>query len=213
MCPSRSAGRGRSRSRCRRWPDVYVRAGSIPPTGNYLAISDGYAYENAGTRKFTTPGRRADGTDDWVLVLDATGAAVRDDHDDGRNTRRPPCGVTGVTCDDGPGLDRGPSVIGRTRVTVRPRPSGRNRRAFILRGDVIARGSTRRADRETPTHERRAGRTVLGRRRRVRRGEARQRRRPGAAWAGPLAADELERRGSPVPDLLHASSVSPVSRR
>ena len=46
-----------------------------PTTGNYIAISNGYEYENAGQRTFTTPGSRSDGTDDWVLVLDSTGNA------------------------------------------------------------------------------------------------------------------------------------------
>jgi hypothetical protein len=55
------AGRGRAR-----WFD--------PATGNYIAISDGYEFDNAGTRAFETPGRRDDGTDDWLLVLDSTNA-------------------------------------------------------------------------------------------------------------------------------------------
>jgi Protein of unknown function (DUF4038)/Putative collagen-binding domain of a collagenase len=46
-----------------------------PATGNYLAISDGYEYDNTGHRTFMTPDRRRDGTDDWLLVLDATGSA------------------------------------------------------------------------------------------------------------------------------------------
>ena len=45
-----------------------------PTTGNYIAISDGYRYRPNGVRSFTTPGKRADGTDDWLLVLDTTGA-------------------------------------------------------------------------------------------------------------------------------------------
>jgi hypothetical protein len=45
-----------------------------PATGNYIAISDGYEYDNAATRSFETPGRRDDGTDDWLLVLDSTNA-------------------------------------------------------------------------------------------------------------------------------------------
>ena len=45
-----------------------------PATGNYIALSDGYRYEASGVRSFTTPGKRGDGTDDWVLVLDSTKA-------------------------------------------------------------------------------------------------------------------------------------------
>jgi len=43
-----------------------------PTTGNYIAISDGYRVAAMGTRSFTTPGKRGDGTDDWLLVLDST---------------------------------------------------------------------------------------------------------------------------------------------
>ena len=41
-----------------------------PATGNYIAIADNLV--NDGTRDFTTPGKRDDGTDDWLLVLDTT---------------------------------------------------------------------------------------------------------------------------------------------
>jgi len=41
-----------------------------PATGTYLAIGDGEAHAMKGAQDFTTPGARADGTDDWLLVLD-----------------------------------------------------------------------------------------------------------------------------------------------
>jgi len=41
-----------------------------PATGTYLAIGDGQAHPMAAAQSFTTPGRRADRTDDWVLVID-----------------------------------------------------------------------------------------------------------------------------------------------
>jgi Protein of unknown function (DUF4038)/Putative collagen-binding domain of a collagenase len=89
-----------------------------PATGNYLAISDGYDYENSGTRRFTTPGSRDDGTDDWLLVVDST--------------RVPRCGSitttgvytapasteAGVTCEVTATLQSEPSVIARATVTI-----------------------------------------------------------------------------------------------
>jgi hypothetical protein len=42
-----------------------------PATGTYLAIGDGQLHQARGTQSFTTPGKRADGTDDWLLVIDA----------------------------------------------------------------------------------------------------------------------------------------------
>jgi hypothetical protein len=44
-----------------------------PASGTSLAIGDGYT--NTGTREFTTPGTRGDDTDDWLLVVDASGDA------------------------------------------------------------------------------------------------------------------------------------------
>jgi len=41
-----------------------------PATGTYLSIGDGQPHAAAGSQSFTTPGKRADGTDDWVLVVD-----------------------------------------------------------------------------------------------------------------------------------------------
>jgi Protein of unknown function (DUF4038)/Putative collagen-binding domain of a collagenase len=42
-----------------------------PSAGRYVRVS-GSPFRNAGTRKFTPPGRNADGDGDWVLVLTAT---------------------------------------------------------------------------------------------------------------------------------------------
>jgi hypothetical protein len=42
-----------------------------PATGRFLPIAGGHGLAPAGTRRFVTPaGRRADGSDDWLLVLD-----------------------------------------------------------------------------------------------------------------------------------------------
>ena len=53
-----------------------------PATGTYLAIGDGQLRPMSGSQTFTTPGKRADGTDDWVLVVD---------------TEPDPCGVIAAT--------------------------------------------------------------------------------------------------------------------
>ena len=99
--------------------DMAAMAGRVrarwfdPATGNYLAISDSYEYKNSGQRDFTTPGSRDDGTDDWLLVLDADGS--------------PPCGSisttgmytapasipNGISCDVTATLRASPSVMAR----------------------------------------------------------------------------------------------------
>jgi hypothetical protein len=42
-----------------------------PVNGDYIAASDGYELPNKGEQSFTTPGRHADGTNDWILVVDS----------------------------------------------------------------------------------------------------------------------------------------------
>ena len=88
-----------------------------PATGNYLAISDGYEYRNAGTRTFTTPEQRADGTDDWLLVLDSTQAPRCGTITTTGRYQAPAVRPSGVTCEITAALTDDPSVIGRTRVT------------------------------------------------------------------------------------------------
>jgi hypothetical protein len=76
-----------------------------PASGNYLAISNGYSFDNDGTRGFTTPGSRSDGTDDWLLVLDSTS--------------KPRCGVISPT-----GLYTAPPITPRgirCEITSAPR--------------------------------------------------------------------------------------------
>ena len=44
-----------------------------PSNGVYTDITGGaYTLANSGTHAFTTPGNNGTGTNDWVLVLDAT---------------------------------------------------------------------------------------------------------------------------------------------
>jgi hypothetical protein len=80
-----------------------------PSSGNYLTVSDGYSFDNTGIRRFTTPGSRDDGTDDWLLVLDSTS--------------NPRCGVISTT-----GLYTAPAARPRgvrceVTATPRSRPS------------------------------------------------------------------------------------------
>ena len=90
-----------------------------PASSTFLAISDGYELTNEGHRRFTTPGQRGDGTDDWLLVLDSTG--------------KPRCGTVtaaglytaptspsaGIDCQVTATLDGDPSVVGRASVAFR----------------------------------------------------------------------------------------------
>jgi hypothetical protein len=47
-----------------------------PTTGTWTDITGGaYSIPNSGTRSFTTPGNNGSGNNDWVLVIDAQGAA------------------------------------------------------------------------------------------------------------------------------------------
>lgn len=91
-----------------------------PTTGNAIAISDGYEYASIGVRRFTTPGRRGDGTDDWVLVLDSVRATRC-----GTITRSglyvaPRTMPRGVTCEITAASRREPSVTDRVRVRLVP---------------------------------------------------------------------------------------------
>jgi hypothetical protein len=87
-----------------------------PATGNYLAVSDGYEYANSGTREFTTPGLRSDGTDDWLLVLDVGSATGCGSISPSGRYTAPQSVPTGVTCAVTAALDKDPSVM--TRVAI-----------------------------------------------------------------------------------------------
>jgi hypothetical protein len=101
-----SALSGRTRAR---WFD--------PTSGNYLAVSNGYAYPNVGRRAFTTPGRHADGTDDWVLVLDSTAKPRCGSISPSGKYTAPRTAPIGVTCDATASLQTDPSVTSHVRVT------------------------------------------------------------------------------------------------
>jgi hypothetical protein len=84
-----------------------------PATGNYLAITDGYQYENAGTRDFTTPGNRDDGTDDWLLVLDVSGTSPCGSITAEGTYTAPASVPQSVNCEVTAALESDPSVMAR----------------------------------------------------------------------------------------------------
>ena len=92
-----------------------------PATGNYIAISDGYDYASSGTRTFTTPGRRDDGTDDWLLVLD-TADSSRCGSITTAGQYTPPVAVpSGLSCAVTATLVSNPSVMAQAVLTFQTR--------------------------------------------------------------------------------------------
>jgi hypothetical protein len=87
-----------------------------PATGNYIAAGDGFA--NTGTRDFTTPGKREDGTDDWLLVLDTTDQSSCGSITTTGTYHAPSSSVPGVTCDVTATSADSPGVIARTPVVT-----------------------------------------------------------------------------------------------
>ena len=96
-----------------------------PATGTYLAISNGYELTNEGTRTFTTPGLRSDGTDDWLLVLDATGEPRCGRITSTGDYTAPASAPTGITCGVTATLASDPSVLTHATLTFRSRPVAR----------------------------------------------------------------------------------------
>jgi Protein of unknown function (DUF4038)/Putative collagen-binding domain of a collagenase len=88
-----------------------------PSAGTYLAISDGYAFPNEGTRRFTTPGLRNDGTDDWLLVLDASGEPRCGTVTAAGEYTAPANTPAGVNCQVTATLRSDPSVVARASLT------------------------------------------------------------------------------------------------
>jgi hypothetical protein len=87
-----------------------------PATGNYLTIGDGYAAE--GQQAFTTPGKRDDGTDDWVLVLDAAGSSLCGSISPTGEYTAPSSIPAGVSCDVTASKVDDPDVIARVPVSA-----------------------------------------------------------------------------------------------
>jgi hypothetical protein len=84
-----------------------------PSTGNFIAIGDEQGYANEGQREFTTPGSRDDGTDDWLLVLDATGGETCGSIDTTGRYTAPASVPAGLTCQVTAALRSDPAVIAR----------------------------------------------------------------------------------------------------
>jgi len=68
-----------------------------PATGNTIAVAEGLV--NTGTHQFMTPGRRDDGTDDWVLVLDTSGTSACGSITSTGTYSPPATTVPGVQCE------------------------------------------------------------------------------------------------------------------
>jgi hypothetical protein len=105
--------------------DMSAMAGAVrarwfdPSTGAYLAISDGYAFANDGTRRFTTPGLRGDGTDDWLLVLDSSHEARCGTITAAGVYTAPTSAPPGLDCQVTAALTSDPSVVARAPITFR----------------------------------------------------------------------------------------------
>jgi Putative collagen-binding domain of a collagenase len=89
-----------------------------PATGNYLAISDGYELDNTGTLSVSTPGSREDGTDDWLLVLDAGDVPRCGTISPTGTYTAPPAATVGVTCEVTATLASDLSVVARQPLVV-----------------------------------------------------------------------------------------------
>jgi len=93
-----------------------------PATGAYLSIGDGQLHPMTGSQNFTTPGKRADGTDDWVLVI---------------NTEPDPCGVVTAA-----GLYTPPATPPPPGRTCEVTASRQSDSAIVSRAQVPVQGST-----------------------------------------------------------------------
>ena len=87
-----------------------------PATGNYIAIGADLA--NSGSHDFTTPGKRDDGTDDWLLVLDTTASSSCGSITPTGTYTAPSSSVPGVTCDVTATRVGAPDVIARSPVAT-----------------------------------------------------------------------------------------------
>ncbi len=88
-----------------------------PATGNYLAIGEDYA--NEGEREFTTPGKREDKTDDWVLVLDTADDSPCGSITPSGEYTAPTSIPAGVTCEVTAAKADDPDVIARAPISTR----------------------------------------------------------------------------------------------
>jgi hypothetical protein len=90
-----------------------------PTTGVYLSARPGPLAPH-GRHAFTTPGARADGTDDWVLVLDTVGPDLCGTMTPTGIYTAPRTAPTGVRCRVTATLTSDSSVITTTTLTISP---------------------------------------------------------------------------------------------
>ena len=88
-----------------------------PASGRYLAISGADAFNNSGTREFTSPDRRGDGTDDWVLVLDSAPVDSCGSITVTGTYTAPDVITDGVTCEVTAALQSEPSVVAEAQLS------------------------------------------------------------------------------------------------
>jgi hypothetical protein len=105
-----------------------------PATGTYIAISDGYTLANDGPTRFTTPGRRGDGTDDWLLVVDSTGESRCGTITPAGTYTAPAAATGGIDCYVTASHRDDPSVVARARLGIpdRARAPGRSPAGRLL---------------------------------------------------------------------------------
>ena len=116
--------------------DVSAMAGPLrarwfdPATGTYLAISDGYELANEGSRTFTTPGLRGDGSDDWLLVLDSTGNPRCGTVTAAGVYMAPASPSAGVDCQVTATLESDPTVVASATLAFRLSPEADGAQTF-----------------------------------------------------------------------------------
>ena len=94
-----------------------------PATGTYLAIGDGQLHAMSGQQSFTTPGKRADGTDDWVLVLDTEPDPCGAITATGLYTPPATAPAPGVTCEVTASRQSDLAIVSRSRRSSPARPA------------------------------------------------------------------------------------------
>jgi len=87
-----------------------------PATGTSTSIGAGFA--NSGTRSFTSPGVNGGGQNDWVLLVDAVGAARCGTISPSGLYSAPPVVPVDVTCHVSAALQSDPAAVARAQVIL-----------------------------------------------------------------------------------------------
>ncbi len=90
-----------------------------PATGTYLAIGDAQPHPMTDTQTFTTPGKRADGTDDWLLVIDTEPDPCGVITASGLYTASATPSLPGIACEVTASRDSDLAIVSRTPVPRR----------------------------------------------------------------------------------------------